>query len=977
MPLWEHQKKAASMMRKYLREWHTGDGAALVTMPTGTGKSAVIAQILANAPGSRLSKHMMVVTPWAGLARQIAEDIDARVWSSIGLPRPIQLGRVKIIASAKSFMDEISEPGTARTVFVTTFAMALEILNQDGVGAEGMAETFSQFGGVIVDECHYEPAPSWSKAIRAMGLPICLFTATPFRNDNRMFKLDASSKYRYSHSQAQSDNVLRRPVFQILKGQSSPEQYVSELLEVLEFQGLLAEGERVIIRCSTRADVMAIAGALHRHGKSLVAVHESFGQKDLPAYLRRWLPAPTHRPDVEFYVHQNKLTEGFDDPKTRVLAIFGDFGSDRARIQQIGRILRNPQRQSGEVAHVLSNDSQIATTWDRYLRFDQNLGARAVATDPVDLGSLLKGQPDLFYWDRLFREKFDFDADDAWSRLRFAFGTNIRRAPEGFDLGEALLDIERDLREADRVIIGQFQPVDDTFVFLYITVRNSPILREDAFVETELGYAVLHTDAELLLYSSTDGIGERLRKRTNSIEATRLAALLDRTATVTSISLRNNDLSDWAVRSRSLSARDLAEIAAEVGDTTYGFSTASGHMYVEDKQVRRYTGVKNGRVSDRRGGRGTFAELRIWFDEIKRSLRAAGEPSVALDRYSLPVVPAEPPVAAHVLLDVAGDSFRHENDDDAQLHIEWSGGSVSNGQFEATINDQKVKVKIRWDESSGRFILDSPSEFPYRAIASPDLGLWDYINRGQLLRVATEDGLVYSNRSFWALKARNRGVQAGLLSILTPLNELDLTMQEKGDTSGRNPWPSDTVFGVLESKLFPQELSDDATVLCTDMGPEIADFIGFDSNKVVFAHAKGQSGGKRSETSAAALHEVVSQAMKSLRYMTIGNEDTPDSAYWSQEWSTGKLGPATRLRRGKRLDSGAEYWEEIDSVIQSHATVREVWLVLGRSISKAALTAELQKERPRASALQCHALLTGAWSASQQCGVRLRVFCSE
>lgn len=977
MPLWEHQIKAVDVLRRYLRDWNTGDGAALITMPTGTGKSAVIAQVLANAPGSSGWKHMMVVTPWLGLAQQIAEDIDARVWMNLGMPRPTKLGRVKIVRSAKSFLDEVSKPATRSTVFVATFAMALEILNQEGVGIDGMAGRFVDFGGVIVDECHYEPAPSWSRAIRAMEIPICLFTATPFRNDNRMFKLDESSKYRYSHIQAQVDAVLRTPVFHTLARQSGPGAYVAELLDKLERHGLLAAGERVLIRCATRADVAAIAGALRDRDKRLIAVHEAFDQNDSAEYLRRRLPAPARRPDVDFYVHQHKLTEGFDDPKIRVLAIYGDFGNDRARVQQIGRILRNPQRRAGETAHVLSVDDQIATTWDRYLLFDQNLGPRAVATDPLDLGSLLQGQPDLFYWDRLFREKFKLEADDAWTKIRFSYSTNVRRVPADFVFEEALLDVERDLIAVDRKVIAQFSPVEDARVFLYLTVRNSPILRDDAFVETELGYAVLHWSDDLLLYSSPDAIVESLREDTFPVDAMKLAALMHENTTVTSISLTNNDLSDWAVRSRSLSARDLAEIAAEVGDSTFGFATAYGHMRVDDKLVQRYTGVKNGRVSDRRAGRGTFAELYAWYGDIKNSLRATTTPSAAIDRYSLPVVPTERPIAAHVLLDVSRDSFRPEEDGAPPLDVEWSGSQVADGSFKVTINGQRVKVGIRWDESTMRYIVKSSSQIPYRAVEAPDLEFWGYINRKQLLRVATADGLVYSNRSFWNQKIRNRGAQGGLLSVLTPVPALGYAVQEKGHTEGRQPWPEDTVFGILDSGLLPGELGIDATILCTDMGAEIADFVGFNSHKVIFAHAKGKSGGKRSKVSASALHDVVSQAMKSLRYMTIGNDDAPDTVYWGSDWSTGKYGPASRLRRGNALASGADYWRAIDSVIQSHAAIREVWLVLGRSLSKAALIAELQKPNPRASALQCHALLTSAWSASQQCGVRLRVFCSE
>lgn len=204
------------------------------------------------------------------------------------------------------------------------------------------------------------------------------------------------------------------------------------------------------------------------------------------------------------------------------------------------------------------------------------------------------------------------------------------RVPENFDLQGALSDVERDLREANRQIVRRFEPRPGTEVILYVTVRNSPILRDEAFVETELGYAVVHLEHDLLLYSSPHGPGERLRNRTARVEGSKTAALLDTTTTVTSVSLTNNDLSDWAVRSRSLSSRDLAEIAAEVGDSTFGFSTANGHLRVDNKRVQRYARVKNGRISDRRGGKGTFGDLLEWFDEIKNLIRADGTPPPCL-----------------------------------------------------------------------------------------------------------------------------------------------------------------------------------------------------------------------------------------------------------------------------------------------------------------------------------------------------------
>ena len=208
---------------------------------------------------------------------------------------------------------------------------------------------------------------------------------------------------------------------------------------------------------------------------------------------------------------------------------------------------------------------------------------------------------------------------------------------------------------------------------------------------------------------------------------------------------------------------------------------------------------------------------------------------------------------------------------------------------------------------------------------------------------------------------------------------------EKGHADGAGPWPPDTVFGHIDNVLLHAVLGEGSTVICTDLGSEIADFVGFKDDLVIFVHAKSKKEVNASQISGAALHDVVSQATKSLRFLTLGNQDRPKTSYWSNDWKieprTGSKtkirGPATRLRRGKKEPSGEAYWDRVDKVIQSHAAAREVWLVLGACLSKSALSDELAKDQPDAVALQVHSLLTAAWSAAQQCGIRLRVFCSE
>ncbi|WP_458113864.1 DEAD/DEAH box helicase family protein [Arthrobacter sp. R1-13] len=985
MPLWEHQTDALTILTRYLRRSGPSKGAALVTMPTGTGKSAVIASLIAGPQVGGKKKNALVVTPWRGLARQLAEDIDKRVWERLEIDRPDELPTVRLVASAKNFIEHVSgEVEREPVVHVATLSMALTIFETVEFDEAVMATLFADFATVIVDECHYEPAPSWSRAVRAAGLPICLFTATPFRNDNRMFAIDSAAQYRYTHADAVADHVLREPQFEYMDETTSAHQYVDALLDKLEHVVERRPGDRVIVRCSNRADVQALATALVAKNRKVIAVHEAFTGNEESPHLRKVMPAPSDRPDVEFLVHQHKLTEGFDDPAVRVLAIYGGFGNDRARVQQVGRILRNPTRVAGQRAFVFSGDETMQEAWERYLRFDQTKGPKSVATDPVGVAKLLGAQPDIFYWDRLFREKADLKADGAWNAIKYRLSTCIRRPTGKFELDDFAARVAHELTSGNGQVLAQFQPSDDTCVILHMTVRNSPILREAAFVEMSLGYTVLHWNGEYLFVSASDGLTECVRTDTTSVGATGLVGLLPGTSTITSMSLTNNDLSDWAVRSRSIRARDVGAVAGEVGDSTFGYSTASGSLTIDDKFVTRYTGVKNGRVSDYRESKGLYSELRGWFDELTAALKRGDKPASAIGRYGFPVTLTEPPVAAHVLLDIAPEAFEPSDDRHGPLVIDWSGGAVENGRFKVEINDKQVEVEIAWDASLKRFNVSSDQSVPYRPVNDNKQDFWQFITREQQIRVATDSGMVYSNKNFWKLNRRNSSSDDGLLSIIETHQPLSKVVAEKGHTTGQHPWPDETVFGQLDNHLLPNALGNDATILCTDLGSEIADFIGFDSEKVIFAHAKSKSVDNSSEISAAALHEVVSQAMKSLRFLTLGNEDRPVTGYWAKEWKIERAkkpertyGPATRLRRGMPQDTGEEHWDMVNKVVQSHAASREVWLVLGACLSKSALKEELAKDRPNAVAVQAHALLSAAWSSAQQCGIRLRVYCSE
>src|SRR5690349_18420449 len=85
--LWEHQRAAIGTVVAYLRCDMAIPGrpdhkeAALLKLPTGTGKSGIIAVIARCLPEVR---KVLVLTPREALTKQLLRDIRFRFWKNIG-----------------------------------------------------------------------------------------------------------------------------------------------------------------------------------------------------------------------------------------------------------------------------------------------------------------------------------------------------------------------------------------------------------------------------------------------------------------------------------------------------------------------------------------------------------------------------------------------------------------------------------------------------------------------------------------------------------------------------------------------------------------------------------------------------------------------------------------------------------------------------------------------------------------------------
>jgi hypothetical protein len=213
--LWEHQKAAIGTVVAYLNgdkqipERPEHKEAALLKLPTGTGKSGIIAVVARCLPSPR---KILVLTPREALTKQLLNDIRFRFWGHMGYQ--VEQGRL-FTAAARELGADLETAHTEtflpsrchsmvqhlqqadRCILVGTHQALDKIrrtsLDQEASQAPLCGELLRQikqtFDLIIVDEGHYEPAVSWSRGVRDFNLPTILLSATPYRNDYKSFRV--------------------------------------------------------------------------------------------------------------------------------------------------------------------------------------------------------------------------------------------------------------------------------------------------------------------------------------------------------------------------------------------------------------------------------------------------------------------------------------------------------------------------------------------------------------------------------------------------------------------------------------------------------------------------------------------------------------------------------------------------------------------------------------------------------------------
>jgi len=1040
MSLRDYQKEAIAKCREYVWRFRQDETtrAGLVHMATGTGKTGVIASLARCLPEIGTT---LVLAPRIALCDQLEIEVESQFFEKL-TRRPSLADIPKRVLPIEELINRGPRARLSNLVIISTIQM-FESMSRAGVGGSWRSKTkhrlyerlIAETDLVLVDEGHYEPALSWSLALRKIHAPRILFTATPYRNDLKAFDVDLQFAYHFTLKKATAQNFIRRIIPIPRTSLRDPRKFVEDVLKFYdeEVHAHWPDG-RVIIRCDNVTSIDHMAQVMKEKQRAFVAIHDQFDDGGVEEWKRRTVPrrdAADHerwygKNGPVFWIHQFKLLEGIDDDRFRLVAIFEQLGNARQVVQQIGRIIRNPEFPNRSSGFLLDHSDGFHTKeWKTLFDYDDDLSKITESTPPLKqafISGVLKAHPQRLYVNGSVRSRFDFDSFEPEGELSLPLAANFVRKTSKFDFGRLITDIQRRMDEGDRLFKRYDDPDGRTVTFIFFNVASVPFLKSSFLLSGDPGFLVVSELGQLLAFNDSEGTSPfGLHGVGKAARPSHLRKLFsdDDGSKLVEIATKNAQLGHRAVRTRGLSAASVEETVPALDDYAQVLTRASGYTTEmvwnasrggkEQALRRRYLGFRNGRVVES-GERVGIQEYKEWVREIEQVLLGNRTRLPTFARYANEIDDAPDHTPRNILLDVyeVEEFFRTLGDDEKgikagePLQIEDACQSVKSkvivkGKerkyfFTIKANGQDCEVGIGWDPKRSKYVLSS-LQLDALYVSNGERGsLIGYLNREQSFRVLPKTSdVIYVDGEFYELvlpvgtKFDKDRYHVGM--ILTDVAKLRDLKDEKGQDclADGSDWDADSLFGWISrgapgSDEMKKALGSPDIVVCDDMGTEAGDFIISDSSRVVVIHVKGAGfTGKRSKFSAGKLSYVCAQATKNIRYLSMFNTQKPDNVKrWEDPWSseaTTRGVVKKRIRKPGKFKGAEDVWELLEERIRNPRTQREVWIVLGGILSKKGLEAALSQTNPRPEAIQAVTLLHGTLSTIGSIDAKLRVFC--
>ena len=326
---------------------------ALVTLPTGTGKTLV----LTLAPFLCRAQRVLVVTPGRLVRNQIAQDIKAfrtaRLLRTVDAATPSPhthelLHRVRTPQeweALRSFDVVVATPPSISPTLVDIPPPPPDL-----------------FDLLLLDEAHHTPAQTWHDVMAAFpNAKKILFTATPYRRDRKEIK--ATIIYTYPVKLAYEEGIFGR--IRYLPVTPMPAQ-AHDITIATATAGVFAADRAaglqhcVMVRTDRKKRANALKKIYDDHTPlRLHVIHSGLTYKTIQRTLDQ-----LRNGTLDGIICVDMMSEGFDFPQLKIAAIHIPHKSLEVTLQFIGRFARTNTEHVGE-AKFLAIPDQIKTETKR------------------------------------------------------------------------------------------------------------------------------------------------------------------------------------------------------------------------------------------------------------------------------------------------------------------------------------------------------------------------------------------------------------------------------------------------------------------------------------------------------------------------------------------------------------------------------------------------------------------------------------
>jgi superfamily II DNA or RNA helicase len=859
----QYQRSAIQKARRYRRAFRdmvsagkSAPGAFLVCHPTGTGKTAVIAGLSQASPEIG---NVLVLTTREAIRDQLTREIGGSIFiehEKFNLGPKIRLAKNTYVvtesrilegmaqelheATSKLFAPDLQEFSTRqferlvddpkRTVFNelsenrSIILMTVQMLiGLDPRGACYKA-LLDHIDLIVFDEGHYEPAAKYSAAVRGLAKPIILLSATPFRNDLKPFKIEASNIHIYRFSEAVADKIIRNVEVIQRPSTADAETFCLDVIDFAEgkFGTDRSKWPRIIIHCEDMGSITRLGERFIANGfdAKLVAIHDRYSTKgdDHQPWQHRSVPPPKDT-DAQIWIHQYKLMEGIDDHRFRILAFFDPLGNVRSVIQQVGRVIRLTPGESVQPAFVLDHfRGRISRSWDLFKSYDKSIDPEYLTKtmSKFYLEKFTSVQPKIDYISKKFRERLELNnINAADNEILFDRRVVFKRTTASDTLKSLAEQVAEELIVED-CEFKQYFFGKDTVLFVYAKVASPDFLNTLYFAEVRHGARLLILMPKyqmLAVAGAGSGAGSEGLGHLESIGPEKLECLVmpGQLGRISGVSSQNTNLGNRVVRRRTISAPSIAEVPPILDEHGHIVSTVTGYNgtvprvvddldygeFVDEEMnivgvappvaanalassstdlIRRYIGIGSGRVSEQ-GPPLRLNAFRQWIDSLRNQMDTGSRYEAVYNRFAaLSASAVTKGAARNLLLDIfdISDQYKHKDTGDLMSSDDLcvdrigapttSDGKISS-RFKITINGEPYSVSAVFNPASQHYRLESSAlDEAFVSTGARKLPLCRTLNDLQSFSIIPDDiSVIYVHGRFYApgLKFGSRFTRAG------------------------------------------------------------------------------------------------------------------------------------------------------------------------------------------------------------------------